>query len=562
MGNVVVGKLFPEMVIASISTGLLIATLMNKPQRHVLPAILFVTSFFSAVAGIIRYFANVSIERRCTWQRPTLSSHISRSNRTVTADAIFSHPDGTCAITSTTSDVGYDTENTDNATVRNTQNTHHKDHKDHIDHKDNPETITGFFLWLQASTISLSDDAKDTQGQHNITADIEIASVSESDSPYDNNHGNSRVTTRQWSHIVKSFLHPSPTTFMLLHGPAVTLILYLTARLFAVTNFQTNPVDLDFGYSYKSAHNLAFVSGTQSRSLLGFLSAFLSFPAVSGTLVRSVANFCPQGTNTTDKSMGTNCVRIIMAITTFTYSILTFYPTYIFIKSLIAGGEDHHKVFASSYYASKCSEWVAGYVVGVVEGMFVTSIVMRLVVVDLPKQHEGGLVAYMKTFEVTIRKPKTQREMEEEWQQQLNQRRSGEAGEEWNDHEQNEEETTRPSSTVVAEKTERKYAFGKLEEYTMTRSNSWSCDFYHLDILAITRMLSIIPLSMFMLSTPICGICMGATWNLCKDNVNDCINSKVDWSYTLSFISPILFVVIEGIIYWVVKSKYEPFKCC
>lgn len=108
---------------------------------------------------------------------------------------------------------------------------------------------------------------------------------------------NHRLASRQWSKTVKSLLQPSRSAFLLLHGPAITLLLTLITWLFATTNFQSQQASFDFGPNYGRIesdgspldNNIAFGlddANSVGHFFQGFVAAFLSFPAVSRLIAR------------------------------------------------------------------------------------------------------------------------------------------------------------------------------------------------------------------------------------------------------------------------------------
>lgn len=330
--------------------------------------------------------------------------------------------------------------------------------------------------------------------------------------------------TKQWFGIVKKMLQPSRAAFLLLHGPAVILVLYLTARLYGFDNFRTQPTNLDFGPKYGRVNsdgsyetNIAFEPKFSSfgHAFQGFLAALLSFPAVSGWLARKIGSI----------GMGGNIhlgrVRIILSITTLAYSFITLYPTYNLIKRVAK----HPPTFASTSYANNCMEWSMGYTLGLALGMCLTSIMRWLLVVVYPKKHVEGLEAFMKTFDAS---------------------QSVDAGLQY--LEDGSTENT-------------KYVFGKLEEYILTPQYKCCASLSrHVDCFTIVTMLSNLALAVFSISVLLCGIYMGATWNKCLDGDGDtCINSTtngVDMGSRLVLTFIMAYIVIETVFVGIAMRMY------
>jgi len=332
----------------------------------------------------------------------------------------------------------------------------------------------------------------------------------------------------QWSGIVKSFLQPSRTTLMLLHGPALSLFLFLVARLFAVTNFRTQPINLDFGPKYgriesdgSYEENIAFGPRFSSfgHAVQGFLAALLSFPAVSGSIAHLIGRIGMRGRIDFERS------RVILTITTLGYSLLTFYPTYNFFKRVVRD----HPAFASTSYASNSMEWIMGYVLGLALGMLLTNITRWVLVVRYPTKYYGQLEAFMAKFDLSY------------------------VNETLQDRFVEEESVITPqagSCRRLKMKYKPKYVFGKISEYTATSESkccSRSCDsilsdIYHVEGFTIIAIFSKLALVVFTVSTLLSGILMGTTWNLCAESDGDnCVNSATNGIYvgewlTLAFV--------------------------
>jgi len=324
--------------------------------------------------------------------------------------------------------------------------------------------------------------------------------------------------TRQWSGIVKSFLQPSRTTFQLLHGPACILHLYLTARLYAVDNFQTHPTNLDFGPKYgdsseSAEQNIAFEAELNSfgHALQGFLAALLSFPAVSGWLARKIGCIGMEG------SVHAGRARFSVSVTTLLYTILTIYPVYNLIKRL----NKNSRVFASTSFVNNAMEWTMGYVLGLALGMLFTSLMRRSLVIIYPREHGGGLDVLMKSFDVSVN-------------------------------------------------SEHKYAFGKLEEYAWTPQSDTClshcravlCDISKMDCFTIVTVISNMFLSLFTISVLIAGIYLGATWNKCLEEDGDgCINSTengVDIGQKLIVAFALTFMAIQMVFTAILIRMHGP----
>jgi len=284
-------------------------------------------------------------------------------------------------------------------------------------------------------------------------------------------------------------------------------------------------------------------------------------------------------------------VRTLVALLHLICASLAIYPAYALLTRITAA--DRYPQFATSTYANDSLEWIVGYVIGVAGGMLVTSIVGRLLAIDLPGSAEGGLGGYMKTFEVSVRQRMTRQEEKNEMRDRQQGAGAGvpppvEMVEEFRDNEQLDgvaEEGSAVTSPALAVgnkssggngdvavvKREVKYAFGKLEEYTSTRSETesccWSCNtflynIYHTDILTITNVLSTISLSVFTLSTLVAGFYMGITWNSCAEgDGNNCVNSNVNGinlEHSLSYLFMFFFGAVEGVYFWFSRRQYGP----
>jgi len=539
-----------ELSLTVISLALFLWSLLTHRERtrEILPALLLVVWFLSAVGGIVRYYAKIAVERRCTWRRVFDDRQVQQDDQERVAQVHRRRGSITASVALFRDGRGIDDNDADN---------------------DN----------------DMEDGDKATSINNNTNTNNDNVN-----SHTNNNYGTSRAKTRMWSEVVRKFLQPSRSSLFLLHGPSLTLLLYLTIRLCATRNFRTEPVDLNFGPSPNhppdsGMYCMAFNENTASflRAFCGFLAAFLSFPAVGGTLARSLANCC-RNADETALFTDLKCVRALLSLLTLAFSLLTLYPAHNLLRHILDGDA---VALASTAYSLQCTEWIVGYVVGVVEGLLVTSVAGRLLVVDLPSRHEGGLVGYMKTFEVTIREEKTREELEGEWRNQMEKRKREEREREvyvrevWDDHAETEKEE-KDANPIASNttKTEKKYAFGKLEEYTMTRPDSRDCttvlhDIYHVDVLVVTRVLSTLPLMAFALSVLVAGVYMGTSWNVCVEGKDKCINSTagggvdtddstseaVDMDGLLVYPFVGLFGVVMGVFWWVARKKHGPFQC-
>lgn len=335
---------------------------------------------------------------------------------------------------------------------------------------------------------------------------------------------NSDQSVLQWGGVVKLFLQPSRSVFILLHGSAFVLLLILTARLYGVENFRTQPTNLEFGPkdgiiqndgSYEE--NIAFSPRFSSfgHAIQGVLAALLSFPAVSGSLAHLIGRIGMRG------SINFNRTRIVLVITRLAYSLLTLYPTYNLIKRVIKS----YPIFATTSYANNSLEWSMGYGLGLALGMLLTNITRWLLIVFLPQENEGGLEAFKRNFDIS--------------NEELPNKNGGLVDEE-----------TVP--TIVLNQNERvaeeKYVFGKLEEYAPNTAQSKSC--LSVDFSTFVIGFSNFVLGAFTLTTLLCGIFMGKSWNTCLEvDGDDCINStkngidvgqRLTVTFTMSFISIML----------------------
>jgi len=357
------------------------------------------------------------------------------------------------------------------------------------------------------------------------------------------NHSNGDVNSKQWSDIVKSFLQPSRTTFLLLHGPAAILLLYLTARLYAVDNFRTQPTNLDFGPKYGRVesdgsyeNNIAFTPDFDSAGhfVQGFLAALLSFPAVSGWIARKIASIGMGG------MVHFGRARLVVSFITLAYSILTIYPTYNLIKRI----HKHYPIFASTSYANNSMEWAMGYTLGLALGMCLTSLMRWLLTVFYPVRHSQGFEAFMHTFDASC---------------------SNCSSDAIHQHIDTSEEDQIGSSTHVKSENN-KYAFGKMEEYTLTSESEGSaspcCHRCHFDHFTIVTILSNVFLATFSTTVLLCGIYMGTTWNTCTENDGDeCINSAangVDMGSRLVVAFIMTFMAIEMVFIGIAIRMHGP----
>jgi len=533
-----IGEIFPELLVATISLGFSISTLLNTNRgNNVLPALLLVTFFSSSIALLIRRKIELAIARRCTWKpssQAKMASACRSSETTATARAMRE-----------------DHSISGGANVRHTVVSDSSEPSDQEGAIRKAVAIFSHPCLVENCHIDDDGNPRDGESETDNTTDISSEAL-EANPQYDRK--NVRFKLWLWNEVVKSFLRPSQITLLLLHGPALTLLLYLTARLSAVNNFQTRPINLDFGPDYGivesdgSYHsNRAFISlgSSFARAMYGFLTAFLSFPAASGAFARTCRKSFPRRTNG----------RGAVLLTTFTYSITSSYPTYNLVKRLIK-----NDMIASSSYANECFEWTMGYVMGLGAGMLMTSVSAWLMMVYMPNKYDGGIVAYMETFEVRHKLKTSHEPKEEEKKEGKEETEAKQDAESWNDH--NHIESAKVTRIYNFE-----YAFGKIEEYAVLESKTQSCcklckalfcDMCHVDMLIITNTVNFIFLLVFMVSTLGCGICLGGTWNSCEMDNDDCINSKkngVDWKYWLLFIFILLFGVIEGAFYWFVRYR-------
>jgi len=326
-----------------------------------------------------------------------------------------------------------------------------------------------------------------------------------------------RLQARQWSETVKSLLHPSRSVYLFLHGPAVTLLIYLVARLFAVNNFRSQPASFDFGprdgrieSDGSFEENIPFTPELVSflHSSQGVIAALFSFPAVSGWIARIIGSIGRRGS-----MVHFGRVHNVLSTITLIYSISTIYPTYNLIKRVSKDGSS----FASTSYANNGMEWSMGYALGVALGMLLTAVTSRLLILVYPPKYDGGLEAFMKTFDVHC----------------------------WND-------------TSNTNQDEPKYLFGKLEDYPATPSKSKCsltclsiifCNNFHNVSTTVVTVLSNLFLGIFVITTFLCGIFLGTTWNNCPKNDGDeCINSTtngVDMGSRLTVAFVFVFIAIE-----------------
>jgi len=397
---------------------------------------------------------------------------------------------------------------------------------------------------------SAGDSNSDHLSSENITNGDAHAHVYDHDHDHAHDHADGTVNRlMQWSDIVKSFLQPSQTTFLLLHGPAAILLLYLTVRLFAVNNFRTQPTNLDFGPKYGRVesdgsyeNNIAFTPDFDSAGhfVQGFLAALLSFPAVSGWIARKIASIGMGG------MVHFGRARLVLSFITLAYSILTLYPTYNMIKRI----HKERPAFASTSYVNNGMEWAMGYTLGLALGMHLTSLMRWLLTVFYPMRHHEGLEAFMHTFDTS--------------------RSSVASHQLLNDSEGCEEEDSESVMTPHAgscrhvndtsdgSRENTKYAFGKLEEYIPNTAESGICstscrtilyNIYYVDCFDIISILSNCILAIFSITVLLSGIYMGITWNKCSERDGDqCINSMtngVDKGQGMTVIFVLSFLVIQ-----------------
>jgi len=347
-------------------------------------------------------------------------------------------------------------------------------------------------------------------------------------------------TIQQWSKTVKSLLQPSLSSLLLLHGPAITLLLYLIVRLFATDNFQSQPASFEFGPKYgliesdgSFESNAAFQPEFNSygHSFQGLMAALLSFPAVSGWIAREIGRI---GMERGMVNFGR--VRGVLSLITLTYSVLTFYATYNLFKRVNGKG---YPAFASTSYVNNGMEWSTGYALGLAFGMFSTAVMMRFLVLVYPVKYDRGLEAFMKTFDVNYR------------------------------CEQNDEESDYDNDPNAP-----KYVFGKLEDYTAT-SSKLECSFTYLRtilfndnpmVITVLQVLSNLFLVIFTISTFLCGVYMGTTWNKCTESDgNECINSTtngVDAGSRLTFAFICMFIGIQLVCIGISIRMHRLRICC
>eukprot|EP00555_Chaetoceros_dichaeta_P012130 CAMPEP_0198258774 /NCGR_PEP_ID=MMETSP1447-20131203/8101_1 /TAXON_ID=420782 /ORGANISM="Chaetoceros dichaeta, Strain CCMP1751" /LENGTH=554 /DNA_ID=CAMNT_0043945973 /DNA_START=266 /DNA_END=1927 /DNA_ORIENTATION=+ len=554
MSSDLVGTLFPEILVSCIGFGFFISTVVNSNREtNILPPILFFIWILSALAGIIRYYADLAIDRLFEWRRS--------SSRLAASSTHNTSPDIRRASLTLVEDTGGDNTSIDHSTDPSAESL------------PDQQTITtrtgnltkGAISRAVAALNTRNDKTDDDTNTYCTSHENENDDDTETPSPalapdtttssnadllydyHNNSRGSSRIKCRQWADIVESFLKIPQTTLLLYHGPAVFLLTILSVRLFAIHNFQTRPIDLDFGPNNRSFSSIT--NGEDRIHILpviqGFLSALLSFPAVSGSIARTFQLYCLQCSNDGDNhtaatTMKHKCTRRLIALLNLATAALSIYPAYNLLRRIIP---NYYPEFASSSYSSDCFEWIIGYVLGVVGGMLVTSIVGRLLVVDLPLRYEGGLVAYMKSFEVSVRQRKNREEVKEELrlqqlkistqQQQQQQQQQSIPEDAFIDNVPANRQLslvtensviTPPSAPPIIDTTSKrevKYAFGKLEEYSSTRTEIESCcsswnaflyGIYHVDSLAIINVLSILLLLLFTISALVSGAYLGITW--------------------------------------------------
>ena len=426
----------------------------------------------------------------------------------------------------------------------------------------------------------LASRGREMKAAATAAATMSAMAAAEEDNNQQYNRKNTRFKTWLWKETVASFLRPSRTTLVLLHGPASVLLLYLTARLFAVENFCSQPAELDFGPNYgivasdgSFRSNRAFSTAARDggkaaaspfllRAVCGFLASFLSFPAVGGTLARLSKSKFPNRTNG----------RAVVLLVTLVCSLSSCYPAYNLLKRLIGAN-----TVASSSYTNQCFEWAMGYLMGLGGGMLLTSLSAWIMMVYMPNRYGVRIPEYIETFEVR-RKQKLPRHNHshqhhpkqdqhfppESAADDANCDADEQSAEEWKDHDDHPIHVAKTNRTYRCE-----YAFGKIEEYSVvyepkTQSSSCTfcnvllCNICHVDMLGITKTISLVLLLLFLVSTLGSGICLGGTWNSCQMDNDDCINSKnngVDWNYGLLYIFILLFVLIEAAFLWVVRRR-------
>jgi len=379
------------------------------------------------------------------------------------------------------------------------------------------------------------------------------------------NDGFNRLATKQWSKSVNSLLQPSRSAFLLLHGPAITLLLTLIARLFAADNFQSQPASFDFGPKYGRIQsdgsfdtNIAFGPEFNSvgHSIQGLVAALLPFPAVSGLIARKIGRLGMRGKQAT---VDFSNVRVVLSLITLIYSLLTVYPTYNLFKRINGKG---YPAFASTSYANNGMEWSTGYALGLAVGLLLTAITRKRLILVYPVNHEGGLEGFMKTFDVhyTGDFVGDGREDEETIEQSFSEEFVDHVV--WGKDEDLESVSTsracRPRH-VILDKDLTIYVFGKLDDYTATPSKSKRSvtslptilyNIYFMDCFTVMKVVSNFLLLLFTISTLLCGIYMGKTWNKCSENDGDeCINSTtngVDVGSSLTVIFIFTFIAIQS----------------
>jgi len=233
------------------------------------------------------------------------------------------------------------------------------------------------------------DDDDDDDGNDNIIENVEEQSHHSQDT--------SDVSSVELYNIIQQLMRPSLITIRLFHAASFTLIVFLSIRLFSVSNFGGKPCNLDYGPKISkngksSDTNIAletFDFDTVGHFMQGLFAASFSYPAVSGLLSKLVtlAIKCmkrTQRSDNDDKENDDNQAVILnvpnvpsLLIIQLLSTCLTYYPFYSMVKRM------RYSVFsfAQTSHLNNTTEWCMGYMIGITLGNLVSALVQRQLIV-------------------------------------------------------------------------------------------------------------------------------------------------------------------------------------
>lgn len=187
--------------------------------------------------------------------------------------------------------------------------------------------------------------------------------------------------------LYKTF-RPCQISIALFHSSAIVIAFILTYRLGATEMFGGAPQNLDFGpKSYGDGINVAFTtsSTTFGHCLQGFLSSFLSFPAIVGILARLPGK--SRSSNTYSILLAKKPSIFLLAALQLTSACMTIYPSYSLIKRLVKNA----KSFSRTSHLNNTTEWVMGYFLGVGFG-WCTTVLVQSYLLTLSGLNTRGLM--------------------------------------------------------------------------------------------------------------------------------------------------------------------------